>query len=73
MLVQTLLKIKEDLLKIPKSNKTLEKCIKNRLAISEDTFKESKESVVNYILSRDNKKVIKTLAREAKKNKRDGV
>ena len=55
---------------IPSRKETLEKCVQNRLANSEDIYNEQIRLAYSYLLSRDNLKVAKTIVRE---NKKKGV
>lgn len=55
---------------LPKRKETLVKCIQDKLLHSEDMYNEQIQEAYKYLLSRDNLKVLKTIARE---NKKKGV
>lgn len=55
---------------LPKRKETLVKCIQDKLLHSEDMYNEQIQAAYKYLLSRDNLKVLKTIARE---NKKKGV
>lgn len=52
---------------LPSRQETLVKCIEEKLAHSEDMYNSQIQEAYNYLLSRDNLKVVKTIAREDKK------
>ena len=55
---------------LPSRQETLKKCIQEKLQYSEEMYLSQVEKARNYLLSRDNLKVIKTIVRE---NKKKGV
>jgi len=55
---------------LPSRKETLEKCVEEKLLFSDTMYKEQIEESKKYLLSRDNLKVVKTIARE---NKKKGV
>lgn len=55
--------MRQDLKNIPSREKTLSNCIQNKLTYTEEMYKEQMDKAFEYICSRDNLKVIKTIAR----------
>jgi len=52
---------------LPSRQETLTKCVEEKLVHSEDMYNSQVQEAYNYLLSRDNLKVVKTIARENKK------
>lgn len=57
-----------ELLGVPSREETLERCIKERLDNTDELYNRQIELAYNYLMSRDNLKVVKTMARESKKD-----
>ena len=57
-----------ELLGVPSREETLERCIKGKLDNTDELYNKQIELAYNYLMSRDNLKVVKTIARESKKD-----
>ena len=55
---------------LPKRKETLTSCIVDKLSHSEEMYNQQINDAYKYLLSRDNLKVVRTLAKENKKKKK---
>lgn len=69
MLIDTLREISKELGSLPSRKDTLTKCITQKLNNSKELYQHQIRKAYEYLLMRDNLKVVKTLARESKKKK----
>ena len=67
MLIDTLREISKELSSLPSRKDTLAKCIAQKLNNSVELYQHQIRKAYEYLLMRDNLKVVKTLARERKK------
>ena len=65
--------IVHDLSKIPDADITINNCVKHRLENSYDQYNHAIKSIYNYILTRDNLKVIKAISKMKKKESSDEI